>query len=302
MAFKRRQYSAAEKAQFKAQAEQRVADIGTSIVEQFKNGDVPKAIAQQYLKGVGAPCRAWSFSNQMLTAIAGHNDARTANAWYAVGRKVKKGEKAFYILAPNKFSFEVEDKETGEKKKRSILRGFKAQPEFGLSQTEIVDEEKWAKASAANAEEEQFLRNLPLREVAEAWGMDVTSFNGNASRSHGWYMTDGSAIGLGVKNLSTWMHELIHAADDKLGNLTERGQHWRSEIVAEMGGAIVLMMLGYNRDADLGGCYEYCQHYAKAAGKDVEKACIEVLDRCGKAVNLILETAREIKENEAIAA
>ena len=52
------------------------------------------------------------------------------------------------------------------------------------------------------------------------------------------------AIAVGVKNLATWAHELIHAADDRLGNLTERGQHWRSETVAELGGAILLEALG----------------------------------------------------------
>lgn len=292
----RRQFSQAEKDSWKAESEKRVSDIGHAIVQQFEKGNVPQAISQQYLKGTAAPCRSWSFSNQMLTAIAGHNDARTSKAWFAVGRKVKKGEKAFYILAPNKFSFDKEDKETGETKRVSFLRGFKPQAEFGLSQTEIFDADKWAKANAKNEAEEQFLRNLPLREVAEAWGMNVISFNASNAMALGWYKLDGSEIALGVKNLSTWAHELIHAADDKLGNLTERGQHWRSEVVAELGGAIILMFLGYTKDADVGGAYKYIQKYAKEAGKDVEKACIEVLDRCGKAVNLILETAREVNE------
>ena len=45
----------------------------------------------------------------------------------------------------------------------------------------------------------------------------------------------GASIALGVENLSTWAHEFIHAADDRLGHLTENGQHWRAEAVAELG-------------------------------------------------------------------
>jgi hypothetical protein len=69
-------------------------------------------------------------------------------------------------------------------------------------------------------------------------------------------------IALGVKNLSTWAHELVHAADDRNGSFKEMGQHWRSESVAGLGGAVLLELLGFCNDADLGGCWEYVQRYA----------------------------------------
>ncbi len=112
----------------------------------------------------------------------------------------------------------------------------------------------------------------------------------------------GTAIALGVKNLSTWAHELIHAADHRNGKLTELGQHWRSETVAELGGAVLLKILGHHHDADLGGCWEYVQGYAKRQKIDVLKACNLVLERTCEAVALILDTAEELAGQDLFSA
>ena len=66
------------------------------------------------------------------------------------------------------------------------------------------------------------------------------------------------------------------------------GQHWRSETVAELGGAVLLRILGFEQDADLGGCWEYIQHYAAQTGIEVVDACGWVLDRTCEAVVLHL--------------
>ena len=60
--------------------------------------------------------------------------------------------------------------------------------------------------------------------------------NGRAGAALGKYRHEAS-IALGVENPATWAHELCHAADGRLGNLQERGRHWRSETVAELSGA-----------------------------------------------------------------
>lgn len=96
------------------------------------------------------------------------------------------------------------------------------------------------------------------------------------------------------KNLSTWAHELFHAADNRLGNLTEKGQHWRSETVAELGGAILLECLGYSTESNLGGCWDYVAHYAEDAGLQSIQACMNVLKRTCDAVELILTEAGKI--------
>ena len=103
---------------------------------------------------------------------------------------------------------------------------------------------------------------------------------------------------LGVENLSTWAHELVHAADDRLGQLKERGQHWRSETVAELGGAVLLEVLGYETDSDRGGCWEYVTAYATDAGIEPVTACQRVLKRMCEAVALILDTAETLAVEE----
>jgi len=67
------------------------------ILEAFQAGNVPKALAPIFVRRKDdVPCRAWSWSNQLLTALAGHSDARGYRQWQAVGRHVRKGQKAFH--------------------------------------------------------------------------------------------------------------------------------------------------------------------------------------------------------------
>jgi hypothetical protein len=137
------------------------------------------------------------------------------------------------------------------------------------------------------------LNTLPLIEVAQAWGLKVDAFNGREHGPLGSYRPS-REISLGVKNLSTWAHELVHAADHCFGNLNERGQHWRSETVAELGGAIVLEALGLETDSDRGGCWQYIKHYADKAGVTPIEASTKVLKRTCDAVNLILTEAAKL--------
>lgn len=107
---------------------------------------------------------------------------------------------------------------------------------------------------------------------------------------------------LGVENLSTWAHELIHAADDRLGHLEEKGQHWASETVAELGGAILLECLGHSVESDRGGCFQYIKSYAERNGKDVLGACMKVFKCTCEAVSFVLETAERLSDQQTVAA
>jgi antirestriction protein ArdC len=268
---------------------QQVAD---KILEAFKSSDVPKALSQRFIACGGRHCDSYSWTNQMLVALAGFSDAMGFKQWLAVGRCVKKGERGTYILAP--CTRKIEDVKTGETK--TIVTGFRVAVVFGLEQTEVVNAELWAKHNKARAEAEKYLEELPLRAVAEYWGLTVKSYQGSKHGARGWYRR-GQAIALGVENLATWAHELCHAADDKNGKLVEHGQHWRSETVAELGGAILMYCLGYERDADVGGAWEYISAYANTAKIEPIKACMDVLKRCCEAVALILKVADELSGN-----
>ena len=257
------------------------------ILSLFESGDVPAALAPVFVRRKDdIPCRKWSWSNQLLTALAGHDDARGFRQWQAVDRFVKKGEHGFPILVPIHVKKEARDADTGEPKTKLALVGFKAQIVFGHSQTD-------GKPLEIDRKAEQFIESLPLVEVAKAWGISVNTYNGNTRGPLGRFRfnafgADGGSIALGVENLSTWAHEMMHAADRRLGTLTESGQHWRSEIVAELGGAILLHCMGFDRDADAGGCWEYLSRYARDADIEPIAACQRVLKRTCDAVTLIL--------------
>ncbi len=265
--------------------------VATRIVEQFQSGNIPRALAQVFIKRRdNIPCRSWSWANQLLTALSGFDDARSYRDWQTSGRQVRKGEKSFYILEPCKRKASKTDAETGEKRDCMIVFGFRAGARFGLDQTDVADAEKWATASKRDEAADRFLDALPFVNVARSWSLSVKSHNGKGGKYLGMYR-HGQSIAIGVENLATWAHELIHAADDRLGRLTERGQHWRSETVAELGGAVLLSCIGQDHDADLGGCWDYIRRYAKENGKDATSAAMSVLNRTCKAVALILEAA-----------
>jgi hypothetical protein len=64
--------------------------------------------------------------------------------------------------------------------------------------------------------------------------------------------------------------------------------------VAELGGAVLLTLLGNDNEADLGGCWEYVRCYAGDEKIEVLSACGKVLDRTCGAVALILDTAEAL--------
>jgi len=256
------------------------------IVHAFEDANsLPKPLAQMFIRRKDTPhCRKWSWGNQLLVILNGFTDARGFHQWHEVGRNVKKGEKAFYILGPVKKK--LLDKETGEEK--AIVLGFKGVAVFGLQQTE------GAPLASGDPDIENWIQSLPLLDVAQQWGLTVGTFDGEGVGFLGRYR-HGKAIDLGVKNLSTWAHELVHAADDRNGSLKEKGQHWRSEMVAELGGAVLLEILGFKHEADLGGCWVYIKEYAEKEKIGVAEGCMQVLDRTCAAVGVILDTAEQIK-------
>jgi hypothetical protein len=260
-------------------------EAAAGIVKAFENPNaLPAPLATLFVRtGADVPCRKWSWRNRLLVALAGHADARGFRQWQQVGRWVRKGEKSLAILAPVLKT--VRDEDTG--KEKEVLLGFRGIPVFGHGQTDGEP------LPAADPEAERWVQDLPLVEVARDWGLSVGVFDGEATAARGLYRR-GRAIAIGVRNLSTWAHELVHAADDRGGNLKERGQHWRSETVAQLGAAVLLRLLGYEEEADLGHSWRYIAGYAREEGIDVVGACCQVLERTCQAVKLILDTAEEL--------
>lgn len=274
----------------------RAQECADAILAAFESpSQLPKALAPIFInRKDDTPCRKWSFSNQLLAVIFGAGDARGFRQWQEVSRHVVKGGRGFPILVPIKRTFTKTDA-NGEEKRVSIVRGFTSTIVFGIDQTDGAPLPPPDPAVLA------WIDALPFVDVARTWGLNVDAYNGKGARGYGYY-SPRREIGLGVQNLSTWAHELIHAADDRLGNLQERGQHWRSEIVAELGGAILLTIAGQENGADLGGCWNYVNAYAKDSEKDTASACVSVLNRTCQAVALVLDTAEALQLGSEVSA
>ena len=264
--------------------------VANEVLSAFEQGAVPAALAQVFIhRKDNRPVNSWSWSNQMLVALYGHSDARGYKQWQEVDRYVKKGEKAFHILIPCIKKTETEN-ERGETVEDARLYGFKSAAVFGYEQTEGAELE-------VDKEAEKWIERLPLIEVAESWGLKVNTYNGKGARALGFYK-HGKSIGLGVENLSTWAHELIHAADDRTGNIKKyAGQVSSNELVAELGGSVLLKCLGYDVEADLGGCMDYIKGYYKNPIAAAQK----LLNRTCQAVDLVLTTAEAMKQSREAA-
>ncbi|MCC6798202.1 MAG: hypothetical protein IT366_24020 [Candidatus Hydrogenedentes bacterium] len=196
------------------------------------------------------------------------------------------GCKALYILAP----ITIKKRAENDADEAYVTIGFKTVPVFRFEDTH------GAPLASGSDENKAFVDSLPLLDVARAWGISVDCFNGQHGGALGRFSYGGftgtQSIALGVRNLSTWAHEMIHAADHRLVDLSRQSK-LDKEIVAELGGATLLQCLGLDTDADLGGAYEYCKAYADAEKKQLLSVCSGLLDRVCNAVSLILETSEK---------
>ena len=273
----------------------KAADVANDILAAFERGTVPAACAQIFLHRKGdRPSARWSWRNQLIAALRGHADARGFRQWQEVGRTVRKGEHAFHILGPVMVKAKRGEASEDDSSETPGLRlaGFRTIPVFGFDQTE-------GEPLPGESEHRAFLDSLPLIEVARAWNLQVTTFNGRDARELGYYGPATGTIALGVENLSTWAHELIHVADHRRGDCGARRGGATNEVVAEFGGAILLECLGHHGESDRGGVYAYIESYCRRNDRDPLSVCTELLDRACAAVDLLLETADGISRTEA---
>ena len=57
---------------------------------------------------------------------------------------------------------------------------------------------------------------------------------------------------------------------------------------------MLLQLIGKPNDSDLGGCFEYVKAYCDREEKPIGRTCMQLLERIGRAVSLILDTADEL--------
>ena len=132
-----------------------VKQVLHSILERFKTGDIPDAVAMSMFPIPDIPSTHWSILNRTLMFLSGTQDARGYRQWQQENRYVKKGSKAIYILVPFIKKLETD---TGE---QDALYGFGCKPVFRVEDTD-----------GENLDYEGIeLPQLPLIKRAEEWGI-----------------------------------------------------------------------------------------------------------------------------------
>ncbi len=251
-----------------------VKEAMDTILKMFNEGNLEK-VARAVFKGNAIPSDKWSFLNRILMYLNNTEDARGFKQWQQVGRYVKKGSKAFYILAPM-FKKVIEEKtlESGEteRKEKQILSGFKAIPVFRFENT-----------TGAPLIKEDFKVNIPyeFNSIIKELGIkiDAVRFSGMA---YGSYNLETKAIKLASPDIEVFLHELSHAVDDKLNGL-KPGQRTDQEVIAEFSGAVIGHLMGYK--VPLGNIKEYIESYSF-------KELMSSLSRIERIVNFVIERTK----------
>jgi len=244
-----------------------------SILEKFKSGAVPEAVAYTMFPIPDLPSSHWSILNRTIMFFAGTQDARGYRQWQSSNRYVKKGSKSFTILVP--YFKKVED-DSGEEKE--ALSGFGCCPVFRVEDTdgEPLDYQQI------------YLPELPLIERAEQWGISVKAIPGNYSY-RGYYSSNRKEIALATDEECVFFHELAHCAHEKVKGALKSGQDSLQEIVAELSAQALCLIVGKSGEKYLGNSFRYIEAYAENLSMSPYIACIKMLNETEKVLSLILQ-------------
>ncbi len=260
------------------------------LLDMFKEPESLDTMAKSmFHRGIDIPSDNWSILNRLIMMRHNTMDARGAKSWFRIGRKVLKGGN-FCIIAPKMIQVDetdkngepVIDKNTGKVKKRPILVGFRPIPVWPVEKTEGKDVDY-----KMDKEMPEFL----CEKVAKSWDIDIKQGFDNPS-FYAYFSPDRKEIVMATDNQQTFLHELIHVADEKVQGKLKPGQEASQEIVAEFGAAVLMRMFGL--DAGTKNTFEYVKRYADNLGKDAVDSVIPLVSRIGKAIKLILD------ENERV--
>jgi len=262
----------------------RIKEAMDTILKAFEEENLEK-VALAVFRGQSKPSDSWSFLNRLIMYMNGTSDARGYRQWQKVGRHVKKGARAFHIIAPlmKKVPVKIkrEEKRINENGEIEIIEieeevfvdklvGFKGVPVFRYEDTE-----------GKPLPEERFDIEIPyeFNGVINELGLEIetTGFNGFW---YGSYNPSTKVIKLASPEIKVFLHELAHAVDDRLNGVTG-GQVPAQEVVAEFAAAVIGHLMGYK--IPLGNVREYIKGYGMRelfnALERVERVVSFVIDR-----------------------
>ena len=274
---------------------EKIHAIADDLLTAFQTGALPTALAQVFIRrDIEVPSKHWTWTNRTVGILRGHVYAAGFRQWEALGRHVRRGEHCFYILAPKLRKEKCEDDH--ETTDQVVLVGYQPIAVFGYLQTDGTP--------LPGAEDEPaFIEALPLITVARAWRLSIGTYDLTDNPDALGYFAPGLGIALATENLAVWAHELVHAADYRLKTYTGKGL--ASEVVAQLGAAILLSCLGHEEASDPGGTYAYIERYCTEQKRKVLTVCIELLERTCRCVAHLLEEAQrlegELPQSQAVA-
>lgn len=244
-----------------------------NILSRFKSGEIPKAVAYSMYPIPDVPSSKWSLLNRTIMFCSGSMDCRGWAQWRQVGRHVKAGSKAVYILIP--YIKVVDDKQGQEKQ---ALYGFGCKPVFRAQDTdgEPLDYEDIE------------VPDLPLIQRAVEWNISIRAVPGNYSY-YGYYSSARKEIALASKEEVIFFHEISHCADEILNGTLKKGQDPLQEIRAELSSLALCALVGKSGEKYIGNSYKYIAEYASKVNLSPLSACVKVIKDVEGILNLILK-------------
>lgn len=254
-------------------------EIVRKLQEEFESGKIFRYLKPELLVSKNSkPSSSWSLCNRLIMLINGTDDARGFHQWNQVGRHVKKGAKAFGILAPRLIK-KVDEKTQEEKK---VLAGFLGVPVFRLEDTE---------GQPLPIEDLKPQVLPPLSEVAETWNIKI-NWEGVSNPNQSlcaFYQSNKNRIILHTHDDYTFLHELSHAAHDRVKKGLKNGQDPEQEFVAEFSAACLAEIFNLSDPVKKDSSMAYCQNYLRNA-KNPTAVLLSGLSDVEKVLNLIIST------------
>jgi hypothetical protein len=242
------------------------------VVQLFSSAQIPDLCAKALISAPEKPISRWSMGNQLLTLLAGTEDARGYRQWQDVGRHVRAGAKAFHILGPV-FAQKPLEGEDGEEETAEVLVGFKAIPVFRVEDTDGEELPTYKPKDPP-----------PLIYVAEKYGMRVNYVRLSAG-VYGMTEYERKVITLATEDWTTFFHELAHALHRTFEPKSGHGQEPEAETVAQLVAATLARIYGRPDDSF---SWMYIASQAQSSNpQKVGRLCMRVLDRAKKVLELI---------------
>src|SRR3989304_1527778 len=251
----------------------RIKEAMDTLLRMFDEENLEK-VARAVFRSEGSsiPADKWSFLNRILMYLHNTEDARGFRQWQQAGRYVKKGSKAFYIIAPVTRKITAEKNlESGEmvREERTVLAGFKGIPVFRIEDTD-----------GAPVIREEYQVNIPceFEGIIQELGLRVQPVR-FCGAVYGSYKLISREIRLASPDIEGFLPELSHAVDDRLNGL-KPGQRKDQEVTAEFSAAVIAHLMGYR--IPLGNAREYIEGYSF-------RELMSCLARVEKIVNYVIE-------------